>query len=549
MTHPAGGPPPRAAARRERPLRERATPVALPLACGLLAVLSLGRHLGSEDASALDERVVVGTTEEIAAVDPAAGGGPGSAVLLDNVFQSLLAFPPGRTEPQPDAAEKCGFTDRVSRRFTCTLRDDLTFTSGERLTAAAVKFSFDRTLRIDAPGGPAALLSSIDRIETPDEETVTFHLGRPDATFPQKIASAVGAIVDPGAYPADALRADGGATGSGPYRLERLTGNEAVLSLNADYRGPAVARNTGVTLRLFHGDRAALRAALAAGEVHVARGLGSADLADLEPPAAADGGGPKTVDGTGAAALHLAFNLDDPVAGRPGVRRAVAHLVDRAALIEDVRPRTAEPLYSVIPAGIPGHTPSFLDAYGDEPRRDRAEAALREAGITEPVALTLWITLDRHGPETEAAFEHLAARLNASGLFDAQVTSVAADTFEQGVADSSFGAFAHGRAPQYPDADAYTVPYFGTGGLLTGGYAAPRVTEELIPRTERQGDRGATAEDFAELQDIVAEDVPLVPLWQSRQYAVAGESVTGLPWALDRTDVFRLWEIARTPQD
>ncbi len=124
-----------------------------------------------------------------------------------------------------------------------------------------------------------------------------------------------------------------------------------------------------------------------------------------------------------------------------------------------------------------------------------------------------------------------------------------AGTFDRGLAEGSFGAYAHGRAPQYPDADAYTVPYFGSGGLLGDGYAAPRITEELIPRTERQGDRRATAEDFAELQDIVARDLPLIPLWQSRQHAVAGEHVTGLPWALDRTAVFRLWEIAGTAED
>ncbi|MFD8748027.1 hypothetical protein ACFV01_34305, partial [Streptomyces sp. NPDC059616] len=38
--------------------------------------------------------------------------------------------------------------------------------------------------------------------------TVTFHLNRPDATFPQKIASGAGSIVNHREYPADALRAE-----------------------------------------------------------------------------------------------------------------------------------------------------------------------------------------------------------------------------------------------------------------------------------------------------------------------------------------------------
>ncbi|WP_425086132.1 ABC transporter substrate-binding protein [Streptomyces hainanensis] len=529
-------------------MRFRAPRPALPAVAVALTGLLGGCALGGDDGPGTGEPVVVGMTDAVLATDPAGGYDPGSWLVFNNVFQSLLSFPPGGVEPQPEAAEQCGFTDRVSQRYTCTLRDDLTFSNGDELTAEDVRFSFERTLRIDDPGGPAVLLSSIDRIDTPDEHTVTFHLNRPDAAFPQKIASGAGSIVNHREYPADALRTDGRAVGSGAYTLESYGENEAVFGVNADYRGPAEVRNSGLTLRFFHGDQGALGDAVADGGVDVAyRGLAATDIAELGAAARSGrGDGLKVVDGSSAEAQYLVFNLDDPVAGRQGVREAVAWLVDRSALARDVYQRTVEPLYSVVPAGITGHNTAFYDTYGDEPDRGRAEAALRAEGITEPVELTLWVTPTRFGPDTEAAFEHLAAQLDASGLFDATVRSVDADAFARGVADGSYGAYVRGWVPDYPDPDNFVEPFFGPDNVLNNGYHDERITEELIPSTERQPDRAETVPDYEEIQDIVAEDLPLIPIWQGRQFAVAAESVSGLQWSLDASTVFRFGEIGRT---
>ena len=53
--------------------------------------------------------------------------------------------------------------------------------------------------------------------------------------------------------------------------------------------------------------------------------------------------------------------MNDPVAGKLGVRKAIAYLLDRDALVEDVYQGTAEPLYSIVPAGITGHNTAFFD--------------------------------------------------------------------------------------------------------------------------------------------------------------------------------------------
>ncbi|WP_414720518.1 ABC transporter substrate-binding protein [Streptomyces sp.] len=530
-------------------MRKRAQWGALPIGMATVAALLTG--CGEEEAASAGkgERIVMGMTDEVLSIDPASGYDPGSWLVFNNVFQSLLSFPKGGTAPQPEAAEKCEFTDSRSQVFRCTLKDGLKFTNGNPLTSEDVKFSFERTLRINDPDGPAVMLSTIKEIEAPDERTVVFRLDQPDATFPQKIASGAGSIVDHRAYPADELRTDGKAVGSGVYRLDSYGDKEAVFSVNPDYKGPAEVQNSGMTMRFFHGDRAALKEAVQSGEVDVAyRGLATEDIADLE---ASTDGDAKTevIEGTSAEVHHLVFNMDHPVTGKLGVRKAIAYLLDRSTLIRDVYRRTAEPLYSIVPAGITGHNTAFFDTYGDRPQPEKAKAALRAEGITGKVELTLWATPVRYGPATVKEFEEIAQQLNASGLFDATVKSVELEQYEKDIKAGKYGVYVKGWVPDYPDADNFTAPFFGEDNVLGNNYDAGRITKELLPRTAAVSDRADTVEDFGAIQDIVAQELPVLPVWQGKQYAVAHENVSGLEWTLDASTVFRFWEIRKGVED
>ncbi|MEU7020850.1 ABC transporter substrate-binding protein [Streptomyces sp. NPDC046203] len=512
-----------------------------PLAAGLAAALLSG--CGSEpggDSRGSADTVRIGMSDEILSIDPAAGYDPGSWILFNNVFQTLVAFPNGGTQPAPEAAERCGFS-AGSTVYTCTLRGGLKFSNGNPLTAEDVKFSFERALKIDDPAGPAPLLATIDTIETPDARTVVFRLKVPDATFPSKIASGAGSIVDHREYPADGLRTDGKAVGSGPYKLDSYGETAAVFSANPDYHGTFKRKNEHITLKLYRGDRKALAKALTGGDLDVAyRGLSDDDIVSLENATGSDQS-LEVVQGSSAEVQHLVFNMDDPVTGKLGVRQAIAHLVDREALVQNVYKSTATPLYSIVPAGIAGHNTAFYDTYGS-PDRAKAEKALRSAGITDKVRLTLWSTPSRYGPATDQELKAIARQLNASGLFDADVESVEFDQYEKDIAAGKYGVYVKGWVPDYADADNFTTPFFGEDNVTGSSYRNKTVTG-LLPKTAAVADRGAASADFGRIQDVVADEVPLLPLWQGKQYAVARDVVTGLEWTLDANAVFRFWEI------
>ncbi|MGV9250278.1 ABC transporter substrate-binding protein [Streptomyces sp. NPDC003697] len=517
----------------------------LPIVAGLASGLLTGCGSDSGGSGSDGSQVVVGMSDDVLATDPASGYDPGSWLLFSNVFQSLLSFPKGGTEPQPEAAERCSFTDTQTKVYRCTLKDGLKFSNGDPLTSEDVKFSFDRMLRINDDAGPAIMFPMLDSVATPDDRTVVFRLKVPDATFPSKIASGAGSIVDHRQYDADGLRKDGRAVGSGPYKLDSFGKDEAVFSANKNYTGAAERKNSGVTLRFFHGDQAALKRALLDDRVDVAyRGLTAGDISDIEKQ---DGDkGVEVVEGSSAEVQHLVFNMDDPVAGKLGVRKAIAHLIDRDELISQVYKDTATPLYSIIPAGIAGHNTAFFDTYGARPSKAAAAAALAADGIRGKVRLTLWSTPSRYGPATDQELGAIAAQLNASGLFQADVVSVPFGQYEKDIAKGKYGVYVKGWVPDYPDADNFTAPFFGEGNVLGNHYTNKTITGTLIPRTAAQSDRAATDKAYGELQDIVARQLPVLPVWQAKQYAVVRDGVYGLEYCLDASTVFRFWELSKS---
>ncbi|KUN20605.1 ABC transporter substrate-binding protein [Streptomyces antibioticus] len=515
----------------------------LPIMAGLASGLLTGCGSENGESGSGGSTVVMGMSDDVLATDPASGYDPGSWLLFNNVFQSLLSFPKGGTEPVPEAAESCGFSDTETKVFKCTLKDGLKFSNGDDLTSEDVKFSFDRMLKINDDAGPAIMFPMLDKVETPNEKTVVFQLNTPDATFPSKIASGAGSIVDHREYDAGKLREDGGAVGSGPYKLDSFDDGEAVFSVNENYEGTAKIKNSGVTLK-FGVDQAQLKQDLTDDKIDIAyRGLSASDISDIE--AAGTRAAVELVEGTSAEVQHLVFNMDDPVAGKLGVRKAMAYLLDRDALITDVYQGTATSLYSIIPAGIAGHNTAFFDTYGARPSKAKAAAALNAEGITGKVKLTLWSTPTRYGPSTDQELKAIAGQLNDSGLFDADVKSVAYDQYEKDIAKGKYGVYVKGWVPDYPDADNFTAPFFGEGNVLSNNYTNSTITGTLIPRTAAQSDRAATDSDYGHLQDVVAAELPVLPLWQAKQYAVVRDNVYGLEYCLDASTVFRFWEISK----
>ncbi|MGX1915228.1 ABC transporter substrate-binding protein [Streptomyces phaeochromogenes] len=518
--------------KRDRYLRQvgAITSISLVAGCGVF----------SSDSSSDGKPIVVGTTSGPSTLDPAASW-DSSWELFRNVHQTLLNFPVGASEPEPDAAESCRFTDRSSSVYSCKLREGLKFSNGHELDAKAVKHSIDRIKKINVNGGPAGLLTSLSRVEAKNDREVVFHLNQPDATFPFVLSTPAMSIVDPEEYPANKLRTDGKITGAGPYRLQAYKeGERAELVKNDNYEGIAERRNNAVTIRYFPGSSEVVEALKDKRIDVIYRGLGASDIVDIQDSGKAQG--LQLIENPTTEISYLVFNPKDQWAKKPEVRKAIAQVVDRPALVHNVYKDTVEPLYSMIPKGLVGHTTGFFDTFG-VPSASKAKQILVEGGITERVPLTLWYTTDRYGSQTKPAFEELKRQLEASDLFTVRLKSRPWKTYSEGYQKGEYPVFGRGWFPDFPDADNFIAPFVGEQNALGTPYDTPEITDKLIPDSRRESDRGAVATEFEKAQQILLDDARLLPLWQGKQHVAANEEIGGAENAIDPATMMAMWEL------
>ncbi|MFH8977561.1 ABC transporter substrate-binding protein [Streptomyces sp. NPDC017890] len=522
----------------------------LPAVVGLLAPVLAA--CGGSDSGSGGDAIVVGTTDRFTAskeapapLDPAYAYDVGSWNILRQTTQTLMIQPRGDGEPVPEAAQQCGFTDTGNERYSCTLRDGLKFANGDAITAEDVKFSIERALSLEADSLVFALLSTIDTIETQGDREVIFHLKTADATFPFKLSTPVAGIVNKDDYPKEKLREGFELDGSGPYTMKAEVKDgaltKAVFTKNPDYKGSLKVNNDKVEIVSF-GDAEAMGEALDKGDIDLMTRAMTPD--QIQKLSKATDGDVDLVEVAGLEIRYLAFNTDAPTVKDKAVRKAVAQVINRSELVSGVYGSQAEPLYSMVPAGITGHSNSFFNTYGD-PSVAKAKAVLEDAGVTTPVKFTMHYTTDHYGAATKQEFEQLQKQLNDSGLFDVDIQGTPWEKFRPAELKGEYDVFGMGWFPDFPDADSFLAPFLDKDNTLNSPYANPEIINTLIPESRREADRLSAADSLTRIQDFIAIDAPMIPLWQGKQYVAARDDITGTAYALNSSSTLQLWELGR----
>jgi peptide/nickel transport system substrate-binding protein len=504
------------------------------------------------DSGGSSESYILGTTDTVTALDPAGSYDLGSSTLEYSLYQTLLTFPAGEATPVGDAAQSCEYPD--PQTLTCTLKEGLKFSNGHDLTSSDVKYSFERAIKIqDANGAAIYLLGSITHaekdgtvvmdngaIETPDDQTVTFHLNKPDTTFQFVIAyPGAGAIVDEEVFPADTKLADDQVIGSGRYKLSQYKpGEQAVLEINDQYTGddPGQAPQVYVS---YYQDASALKLAVEQGEVDIAwRSLSPPDITALQ-----DNSDVTVAQGDGAEIRYWVWRVDSGVGKELAIRQAAAQIIDREGIAQNAYEGTVDPLYSIVPPGFAGSNEAFKDKYGD-PNVDAAQKLLDDAGISTPVDITMGYTPTHYGPNAVDEATELQRQLEASGLFKVDLKSTEWEQYQTIYKEGAYDLWMLGWFPDFPDADNYLAPFMVDGGFFQNGYSNDQVNQ--LVADEQGTDDAAKREDaFGQLQNIAAEDVPFIPSWVGPNLAVYGAGMEGVEDTLDPAFIFRFWLVTK----
>ncbi|MFT4260007.1 ABC transporter substrate-binding protein [Microbacterium sp.] len=521
----------------------------LGLAVGALGVASLvlagcasggNGDDGTDSGDAGGGDIIVGTTDQVTTLDPAGSYDNGSLAVQTQVFPYLVNTDYNSTEVVPDLAESAEFTSPTE--YTVTLPDGLKWANGNDLTSADVKFSFDRNLAIADPNGASSLLYNLDSVETPDDTTVVFHLKTEnDQVFPFILTSFPGAIVDDEVFSADAVTPDDDIVAAnafgGPYVITSYDFNKSIeFTPNENYQGLIDAPANSSVILSYFAESSNLKLAVQQGDVDVAyRSLSATDVEDL-------GGNDKVqvIDGPGGEIRYIVFNFNtqpygamtadaDP-AKALAVRQAVADLIDRDAISEQVYKGTYTPLYSYVPEGFAGATEALKGLYGDGnggPDADKAKATLEAAGVTTPVSLSLQYSPDHYGPSSGDEYALVKSQLEESGLFEVDLKSTEWVQYSKDRTADVYPAYQLGWFPDYSDADNYLTPFFLTENFLGNHYENAEVND-LILQQAVEPDVDARTADIEKIQELVAQDLSTVPLLQGAQVAVAGTDVDGV---------------------
>jgi len=507
------------------------------------AAMALGASAcGEEESGGESATLIHGTIDQPVSYDPAGSYDLPSYNVIFNVYQNLLQIPPGGNKPEPEAAESCEFTDEESRVYECTLQDGLTFSDGSELTSEDVKASFERNLKIADPQGASSLYLNMKSIETPDDATVVFNLKASDATWPFLLTSG-GAAIAPAEYPADKVQPSDEVIGSGHYMVsDYKPGEQTVLEANPEYSGDDPAQADQVIVQ-YYDKSSTLKQAVEQGEVDIAyRSLSPTDIDDLE------GAESVTVEeGQGGEIRYLVTNFDLQEGSdeqKLAVRQAVAQVIDRAAIAENVYNGTAEPLYSMVPAGLQFATEAFAERYGEAPDVDAAGQTLEDAGVKTPVPLEVWWTPTHYGPSSGDEYAEIQRQLDESGLFEVTLESTEWNQYSEAGFTDKYPYYQLGWFPDYPDADNYTSPFYSKDSFLNTHYENPEM-EKLLAEEKASSDDATREQAFTRIQAIGAEDAPTIPYITLSQVAVAGEGVEGVADTLDPSYIFRYWLVSK----
>ncbi|GHE11901.1 ABC transporter substrate-binding protein [Klenkia taihuensis] len=535
---------------------QRRTTRVLAASAATLTALSVaacgGGDSGGGGSSGGDgDSLLIGTSDKITTIDPAGSYDNGSFAVMNQVYPFLMNTPLGSPDVEPDIAESAEFTSPTE--YTVTLKPGLTFANGNELTSSDVVFTFERMVAINDPNGPASLLYNLDSVEATDDTTVVFTLKTADdQIFPQILSSPAGPIVDEDVFSADSLTPDdeivSGNAFAGPYVITDYEINSLVsYQANPDYQGLLGAPKTENVDVTYYADASNLKLDIEQGNIDVAfRSLSATDIDDLR-----GNDDVEVVDGPGGEIRYIVFNFDTQPYGATtseadpakalAVRQAVADLIDREEIADQVYRGTYTPLYSYVPDGLTGAATPLESLYGDGeggPDADKAAQTLQAAGVQTPVQLSLQYSNDHYGPSSGDEYALIKDQLEATGLFQVDLQTTEWTQYSEDRTADVYPAYQLGWFPDYSDADNYLTPFFLTENFLGNHYEDQQVNDLILQQasTPDADERTALIE---QIQQLVAEDLSTVPYLQGAQVAVVRSGVEGASDTLDASFKFR----------
>ncbi len=469
--------------------------------------------------------LVVGVTSDIHTLDPAVSSDNYDwreiYPCYDRLVQYKVVNGEGSTEVEPMAAESWEVSDD-GKVWTFQIRKGITFDDGTPLDGHAVKFAFDRVLKIGK--GPADNIGAIETIEVPEDYTVKITLKNPYGPFLQTLATDAASIVNPAIMEhekdgdlAQAWLAKN-TDGSGPFKMsEWARGQRCVLTAKPDYWGGA-PKLKKVIIR-FMRESADRRMALERGDIDIAEGI----LIDQVPALEKN---PDIVVKTYPSQLveYVYLNNQKPKLKDPRVRQALNYAVDYQGIIKYVLQGNGVQMRGPVPKGMWGHKPDVFQYHQD---LKKAQKLLQQAGYDKGLDLTLIYSERRPSWEQIATIlQSNFAQVGVNLKLELMSNPTLRDKVDRGDFELCLGAW----SPDF--ADPYMFMNFWFDSDLWGlpgnrSFYKNEKVDELIRRAATVSDRNQRVRLYHAAQELIMQDAPYIFLYQINTIVPMRKNVKG----------------------
>ncbi len=344
-------------------------------------------------AMAANTSVTIGMQLEPPMLDPTGGAAAAiDEVVYANIFEGLTRFASDGSIV-PGLASEWEISDD-GLTYTFKLREGVSFHDGATLEASDVVFSIERAQAEDSTNAQKALFADIASVEAVDDLTVKLTLSQPNGNMLFNLAWGDAIIVDPASVEGNANTP----IGTGPFTFTNwVKGDSVTITKNASYWGEPVKLETA-TFK-FISDPTAAFAAMMAGDIDAFPNFPAPENLpqfDADPRF-------EVLVGSTEGETILSTNNKMPPFDNPLVRKAVAHAIDRQAIIDGAMFGYGTP----IGTHFAPHNPAYVDLTGDSDYDpEKAKALLAEAGFTDGFTTTLKLpppSYARRGGEIIAA--------------------------------------------------------------------------------------------------------------------------------------------------
>jgi peptide/nickel transport system substrate-binding protein len=491
-----------------RQLSARAAIAALAICCCVL----LASCARKPDANTL----VMNIESSPSNLDPRVGLDAQSERIDGLLFDNLVA----RNEHlsvSPDLAESWEIPDPKTCVFH--LRHGVKFADGRPLTSRDVKWTYDSLIAGRVHSAKAATYRPVDRIDTPDDFTVVFRLKEPWAALLWNVSSPGMGVVPYGS----GAEISQNPVGSGPFRFVSAEQDKEVVLERNDRYWADKARLSRVRFAVVPDSTTnALELRKGSADIEINSLLPDTVLTLQREPHL------QVLRGPGTVIAYLAFNLRDPILQNLRVRQALAYAIDRKPLIQFLWGGFARTAASVLPPESWAYDPNVATyAYDPETARRLLDAAGYPAVNSVRFHLTMKTSTQESSRAMAAVFQQ---QLHEVGIV-LDIRSFEVATFLSDITRGEFQVYSLRWVGGNEDPDIFEYAFDSKRIIPNGGnrqfYRNTRV-DELIDKAQRELDQNQRKHDYAEVQQILAEDLPYINLWYFDNVMVYSSRVRNL---------------------